>query len=113
MSSYLPKRGDIVWINYDPRLGHEQSGKRPAVVLSNTKYNDLTGLMINCPITSKPKGYRTEVPLSPALKTKGVILSDHIRTLDWTVRSVHSSGERVSEDTLNAIMERLILLCSD
>ena len=62
-SAYVPQRGDLIWLNFDPQTGHEQSGKRPAIVLSPGKYNSKTGLLLACPITSKVKGYPFEVAL--------------------------------------------------
>lgn len=82
---YIPNRGDIVWLNFAPQAGHEQTGTRPAVVLSPEKYNRKTGLAVCCPITSNVKGYPFEVPIS-GKKIKGAILSDHLKNLDWKVR---------------------------
>jgi len=79
-------RGDIVWADFTPTQGHEQARKRPALVLSPETYNSASGLMIVCPITSQQKGYPFEVPLTG--KISGVILADHIRSIDWNARSV-------------------------
>ena len=110
--SYIPKRGDIVWISFDPTLGHEQGGERPAIVISNTKYNDVTGMVINCPITRQAKGYAGEIPLPKNLAITGVILADHIRNLDWCVRKIRFSGEQVSADFIDTVLERLSVICS-
>lgn len=83
--SYVPNRGDIVWLNFTPQAGHEQMGTRPALVLSPGKYNKITGLAICCPITSNVKGYPFEVAIS-GKKINGVVLSDHLKNLDWKVR---------------------------
>jgi mRNA interferase MazF len=80
-----PQRGDVVWINFDPKRGHEQAGQRPALVISNSRYNALTRLCVVCPITRQVKKYPTEVPL-PKMKTKGVVLAGRVRTLDWESR---------------------------
>ncbi len=85
VTSYVPARGDIVWLNFNPQQGHEQAGTRPALVVSAQGYNKLNGLMLACPITSKVKGYPFEV-LVKAGKIEGVILADHIKCLDWNVR---------------------------
>jgi mRNA interferase MazF len=82
-STYIPKCGDIVWITLNPQSGHEQSGRRPALVLSPISYNDKTGLAILCPITSIVKGYPFEVPLPEGLPVAGAILSDQVKSLDW------------------------------
>lgn len=82
----IPKRGDIVWLCFDPQAGHEQAGRRPAFVLSPESYNKKTGLFIVCPITTKAKGYPFEVALPPGLAVSGCILSDQIKSFDWKVR---------------------------
>lgn len=85
--SYIPNRGDVVWLNFTPQAGHEQIGTRPALVLSPEKYNKKTGLAVCCPITSNLKGYPFEVNIS-GKKIRGVVLSDHLKNLDWKVRKV-------------------------
>jgi mRNA interferase MazF len=86
MPVYVPKRGDAVWLNFNPQSGHEQSGQRPAVVLSPEGYNRKTGLAVFCPITSHVKGYPFEVKLPNGLPVHGVILADQVKSLDWQVR---------------------------
>ena len=83
---YVPERGDAVWITLNPQAGHEQAGRRPAVVLSPASYNARVGLALFCPITAQVKGYPFEVLLPPDSEVAGVILSDQIRSLDWRVR---------------------------
>lgn len=85
--AYVPKCGDIVWITFDPKAGHEQAGRRPAVVLSPKSYNSKTGLAILCPITSQVKGYPFEVLLPEVLPVTGAILSDQVKSLDWRARN--------------------------
>ena len=85
-SSYIPNRGDIVWIDMMPQAGHEQSGRRPAIVLSPVSYNETVGLGLFCPITSRRKGRAFEVDIPAGLEVSGVILSDQVRSLDWKVR---------------------------
>lgn len=82
----IPDRGDIVLIQFHPNVGHEQAGKRPALVLSRRFYNAKSGIVILCPITSKSKGYPFEVPLPIGTKTKGVVLCDQIKSFDWNGR---------------------------
>ncbi len=79
---YVPERGDVVWIDLDPTRGHEQANTRPVVVLSPSIYNQRTGLMLACAITSRVKGYPFEVALV-GMHIKGVALSDQLRNLDW------------------------------
>jgi mRNA interferase MazF len=83
---YVPERGDIVWLRFDPQAGHEQSGKRPALVISPSAYNGRVGLALLCPITSQVKGYPFEVILPAGSKVQGVVLTDQIRSLDWQIR---------------------------
>jgi mRNA interferase MazF len=84
--AYIPNRGDAVWITFNPQAGHEQAGRRPALVLSPASYNDKVGLAILCPITSHIKGYPFEVLIPAEMKISGAILSDQIKSLDWRVR---------------------------
>ena len=84
--SYVPRRGDLVWLTFDPQAGHEQAGRRPAFVLSSEAYNRRTGLFLVCPVTSRVKGYPFEVPLPAGLAVSGVILADQIKSLDWKAR---------------------------
>ncbi|OLN30477.1 endoribonuclease MazF [Desulfosporosinus metallidurans] len=87
VNNYFPDKGDVVWLQFNPQAGHEQAGKRPALVLSPKEYNQKTGLALFCPITSKVKGYPFEVKLPKELPVEGVILADQIKNLDWISRS--------------------------
>ena len=90
--AYVPKRGDVVWINFNPQAGHEQSGRRPAAVLSPKAYNQKVSLAIFCPITNQIKGYPFEVKIPSQAKITGVILSDQVKSLDWRVRNATFAG---------------------
>jgi mRNA interferase MazF len=81
-----PERGDIVWIDFSPQVGHEQAGRRPALVISPGAYNRRLGLAIVCPVTSRSKGFPWEVALPAGLPAQGVVLSDQARSLDWVAR---------------------------
>jgi mRNA interferase MazF len=83
---YVPEQGDIIWLDFDPTKGFEQSGRRPALVLTPIAYNTKTGLCIVCPITSKVKGYPFEFPVPVDCEVKGVVLLDHMKNQDWQVR---------------------------
>lgn len=85
-TDYVPEAGDLIWLNFTPQAGHEQGGRRPALVLSPATYNRLTGLMQACPVTSRVKGYPFEVALPPECGVAGVVLADHCRSLDWQSR---------------------------
>jgi mRNA interferase MazF len=76
----------VVWITLNPQAGHEQAGRRPAVVLSPLAYNERVGLAVFCPITSQEKGYPFEVKIPQGLAVTGVVLADQVKSLDWRVR---------------------------
>jgi mRNA interferase MazF len=97
---YSPERGDIVWLNFNPQSGHEQKGKRPALVVSSKEYNEKVGLGLFCPITSKIKNYPFEVKIDNE-KIDGVVLSDQIKSLDWKTREI----EFITKITLEKIDE--------
>ena len=84
--SFIPDCGDIVWLSFNPQSGHEQSGRRPALVISPQAYNEKTDLAIFCPIISQEKGYPFEVMIPDNLEISGLILSDQIKSLDWKTR---------------------------
>jgi mRNA interferase MazF len=92
VKNYIPERGDIVWISFNPQAGKEQSGHRPAIVLSHKEYNKRIGLAIMCPITNKVKGYPFEVAIKFD-EIKGVMLADHIKNLDWKERNASFIGK--------------------
>lgn len=89
-SDYVPERGDIVWMNFNPQAGREQAGHRPALVLSPAAYNRRTGLMICCPMTSRVKGFPFEVRISG--DRTAVVLADHVRSVDWRARQTAWKG---------------------
>ncbi|RDU53206.1 endoribonuclease MazF [Helicobacter sp. MIT 01-3238] len=106
--AYTPKRGDIIWLDFDPRSGHEQGRMRPALVLSPEEYNSKSGLCLAMPITSKVKGYPFEIALK-SKKIDGVILSDHIKSLDFRARNARFC-DKVDSDTLQCALHKLSLL---
>jgi mRNA interferase MazF len=83
---YVPARGEAVWISLHPQAGHEQAGRRPAVVLSPAAYNGRVGLAVFCPITNQRKGYPFEVEIPSGLRVTGVVLTDQVKSLDWRTR---------------------------
>ena len=100
---YIPDRGDIVWLQFNPQAGHEQAGHRPAIVVSPRSYNSRAGLALFCPITSQIKGYPFEVVLPRERKPSGAILSDQVKSLDWRVRK----AKRLSKAPKDVIREVL------
>jgi len=103
---YIPESGDIVWITFNPQAGHEQAGRRPALVLSPSVYNRKVGLALLCPITSQIKGYPFEVKIPDGLDVSGAILSDQVKNLDWKARNV-SFGCKVPSATFNEVLQKL------
>jgi mRNA interferase MazF len=100
--AWVPEAGDVVWLRFDPQAGHEQKGHRPALVLSPSRYNGPTGLLLCVPLTTKAKGYRFEVPIGAA----GVALADQVKSLDWSARGARRKG-RASPDELEAVRSRV------
>ena len=96
-SAYQPDRGHLVYLDFTPNAGTEQGGRRPALVLSPKEFNIATGLMLACPITSKLKGSSFEVLLPRGVKIDGVVLSDHIRSVDWIARNAEFHSEATEE----------------
>ena len=110
--SYIPRRGDVVWVTFNPRAGHEQAGRRPAVILSPAAYNSKVGLAILCPITSQVKGYPFEVVLPGELQVSGVILSDQVKNLDWRAREAEFICA-LPAATVSDILQRIGLLLTE
>jgi mRNA interferase MazF len=96
-SGYVPDRGDLVWLSLTPQAGHEQAGRRPALVLSPAAYNGKVGLVLLCPVTSQVKGYPFEVPLPAGGVVGGVVLSDQLKSLDWRARRIEFAGSTPPE----------------
>ena len=109
--SYIPQCGDVVWITLTPQAGHEQAGRRPAVVLSPEDYNRKTGLAILCPITSQIKSYPFEVLLPAGLPVAGAILSDQVKNLDWRAKNAELICTLPTE-TISEVLRKLVTLFS-
>ncbi|OBX07256.1 toxin MazF [Gallibacterium salpingitidis] len=107
MNDYVPDIGDIIWLNFTPQAGHEQAGHRPAVVLTPKSYNQLTNLLICCPLTTKIKGYPFEVSINGT--PKNVVLSDQIKSLDWRIRKAEFKG-KISPSELKDIRRKISVL---
>jgi len=107
---YIPDQGDLVWLDFDPQTGHEQAGRRPALVLSPKSYNQATKLMLCCPVTSRVKSYPFEVAIVGAAKISGVVLSDQIRSLDWVARNAQFIDGVSGEVLLEVARKQRVLL---
>lgn len=105
---YIPEAGDIVWLHFDPQLGHEQAGHRPALVLSPSAYNGKTGLMLYCPMTTQIKGYPFEVLITANDKSSAV-LSDQVKSLDWVARKATRKSQ-ISHEALRDVRAKISAL---
>jgi mRNA interferase MazF len=107
MRRYVPDAGDIVWLHFDPQAGHEQTGHRPALVLSPAAYNGKTNLMLCCPLTTQIKGYPFEVAI--AGNRPGAVLADQVKSLDWVVRKASYKG-KISSVELAEVRSKAVAL---
>lgn len=103
---YVPERGDVVWITLNPQAGHEQAGRRPALVLSPSAYNGRVALALLCPITTQVKGYPFEVPLPAGFPIAGVVGADQVKCLDWRARKATLIAA-VPEEIVTQVVARL------
>jgi mRNA interferase MazF len=106
---YVPDAGDLVWLEFSPQAGHEQAGRRPAVVLSPRIYNNKASLAVVCPITSQTKGYPFEVAIPAGTSVRGVILADQLKSLDWRQRQVQKAG-KIPSATLEQVRKLIATL---
>ena len=106
-AGWTPEAGDLIWISFDPQAGHDQAGQRPALVLSPSFYNGMTGLLLCVPLTTRVKGYRFEVRI--AGNPGGVALADQVKSYDWRVRGAQRKGRATAEE-LEAVRVRARLL---
>ncbi|HET8576114.1 MAG TPA: endoribonuclease MazF [Methylomirabilota bacterium] len=109
---YVPRRGDIVWLSFTPQAGHEQAGRRPALVLSPSAYNRKVGLALCCPITSRVKGYPFEVPVPHGLTVAGVVLADQVKSLDWRARRAEFA-DRLPDAEVGRVLGLVMALLSE
>jgi mRNA interferase MazF len=104
--AFVPDAGDFVWLTFDPQAGREQSGRRPALVLSPRIYNAKSGLALACPVTNQVKGYPFEVAVPANVGATGVILADHLKSVDWKARRAEPLG-RCTDEVMDEVRARL------
>ncbi len=109
MAAYVPARGELIWLQFNPQAGHKQAGHCPAVVISPSSYNRRVGWALCCPVTSQVKGYPFEVLLPQGLGVEGAILSDQIKSLDWRVRKARRIGN-LPADVLQETVGKILAL---
>lgn len=107
--AFVPDVGDLVWLMFDPQAGREQAGRRPAVVLSPKMYNTKSGLALACPITNQAKRYPFEVALPAGCGATGVVLADHVKSVDWKARRAERLG-RCPGEVMEEIRAKLAAL---
>jgi mRNA interferase MazF len=105
-AAFVPDAGDFVWLSFDPQAGREQAGRRPALVLSPKIYNAKSGLVLACLVTNQVKGYPFEVAVPAGGGATGVILADHLKSVDWKARQAEPLG-RCTDDVLDEVRARL------
>ena len=110
-TAYVPERGDVVWITLSPQAGHEQAGRRPAVVLSPAAYNGKVSLAVLCPVTTQVKGYPFEVRIPEGLAVSGVVLADQVKSLDWRAREAEFAC-RLPAETMQEVLQKAGVLLS-
>ena len=110
-NKYVPRRGDVIRLDFNPQKGHEQAGRRPALVLSPSEYNRVVGLAVVCPITNQSKGYPWEVAIPDNPFVSGNVLSDQVKSLDWRQRRAEFVCTP-DDGLLDEVVEKTIALLS-
>ena len=106
MKKYIPGKGDFIAVTFDPQSGHEQKGQRPALVVSNTLFNDKTGLAIVCPLTTTDRGYPFHVAVTDNPRVNGFVMVEQVKSLDYHAREVKNIG-KASDDLLDEVLSIL------
>ncbi len=109
MADYRPAQGDLVMLNFTPQAGHEQAGRRPALVVSNESFHRYTGLAVFCPITNQIKHYPLHIRLDERTKTTGEILCEHVKSLDYRARRI-AFIEKLPDDLLGEVLDRIRMM---
>jgi mRNA interferase MazF len=107
---YAPEAGDLIWTDFDPRTGREQSGRRPALVVSRADFSRVTEFAIVCPITSRIRPFGTSVVLPIGLPVSGEILTSHVRSIDTLARPISYAGAAVPAEILHEVRMKLAAL---
>jgi mRNA interferase MazF len=103
MTHYIPKKGDLIILTFDPQSGHEQKGRRPALVVSNSLFNQHTGLAIVCPVTNTKRDFPFHVAISSSKALTGYVMVEQVKSIDYQSRKVKWI-EAASEDLLAEVL---------
>jgi mRNA interferase MazF len=106
MRAFVPRKGDFISVTFDPQSGHEQKGRRPAMVVSNTLFNEQTGLAIVCSVTTTHRGYPFHVAVLGNPDVKGFVMVEQVKSIDYHARQAKSLG-KASEDLLDEVLSIL------
>jgi len=106
MKPYIPEKGDIIAVTVDPQSGHEQKGRRPTLVVSNTLFNEKTGLAFVCPLTRKDRGYPFHVAVTDNPRVKGFVMVEQVKSLDYRARKATRIGQ-ASNDLFDEVLSIL------
>lgn len=106
MSMHIPKKGDFIAVTFDPQSGHEQKGRRPALVVSNTLFNEQTGLVVVCPLTNTDRGYPFHVAVTENRDVKGFVMVEQVKSVDYRARQARLIG-KASDDLLDEVLSIL------
>lgn len=93
MGAYTPRQGDFIFVSFDPQSGHEQKGRRPALVISKTEFNKRTGMAFVCPVTNRDRGFPFHVPVGDAAALTGFIMAEQVKSIDFRARDARSLGK--------------------
>jgi mRNA interferase MazF len=107
---YEPAAGDLIWTDFDPRVGREQSGRRPALVVSPVEFWRASGFAIVCPITSRVRPFGTSTALPEGLSVAGEVLASHVRSIDTQARPIAFAGSHVPQIVLDDVRAKLAAL---
>ena len=103
MKSYIPRKGDFITLTFDPQSGHEQKGRRPALVVSNTLFNKATGLAIVCPVTSKERGFPFHIPVGGNQDVSGFVMVEQVKSIDFRTREARYIGQ-AGKNLINEVL---------
>jgi mRNA interferase MazF len=106
MKQYVPKKGDFIAVTFDPQSGHEQKGRRPALVVSNTLFNEQTGLAVVCPLTTTDRGYPFHVEITESIRVKGFVMVEQVKSIDYRARQAKPIG-KASDVLLDEVLSIL------